>query len=143
MMTIERITQVASACAKLVHDHAELLKDVLEGKRIEAKRLNDAQMCNEGAPPLPETLAHLLFMCDEIGRMAVEANDMGAAAAVEWLKVRPEPARWYRYAARREKAMRWIGFVQGALWALDAASIFQLKRMNAPEDSQPEPAPAA
>lgn len=33
---------------------------------------------------------------------------------------------------RREKAMRWLGFVQGALWAHDFAVIEELKNMNRP-----------
>lgn len=31
---------------------------------------------------------------------------------------------------RREKAMRWIGFIQGALWAWGEADLETLKRMN-------------
>lgn len=53
--------------------------------------------------------AHLIFMCEE-----------GLTYAVE----------------RREKAMRWLGFVQGALWALDAAPIEALKNMNRPEGEE-------
>lgn len=66
---------------------------------------------------LPETLLpvrgglrdeHLAFMCEE-GVRLVEAG-------------------------RREKAMRWLGFVQGALWASGRAPIDTLKRMNMPRD---------
>lgn len=48
---------------------------------------------------------HLVFMCEE-----------GASYAEH----------------RREKAMRWLGFVQGALWALGKAPIEDLKNMNRP-----------
>ncbi len=49
---------------------------------------------------------HLAFMCEE-----------GATYAAE----------------RREKAMRWLGFVQGALWASGRATIEELKNMNRPD----------
>lgn len=38
---------------------------------------------------------------------------------------------------RREKAMRWLGFVQGALWAHGLAPIDELKNMNRPDASVP------
>jgi len=53
---------------------------------------------------------HLVFMCEE-----------GASYAEH----------------RREKAMRWLGFVQGALWALDIAPISDLKNMNRPDEPSP------
>jgi hypothetical protein len=33
---------------------------------------------------------------------------------------------------KREKAMRWLGFVQGALWWLGMMTIDELKNMNKP-----------
>ena len=36
---------------------------------------------------------------------------------------------------RREKAMRWLGFLQGALWAFELVSVEELKNMNRPDDS--------
>jgi len=33
---------------------------------------------------------------------------------------------------RREKAMRWLGFLQGAAWTLHLATIEELKEMNKP-----------
>ncbi len=53
------------------------------------------------------TFEHLLFMCEE-GALYVEH--------------------------RREKAMRWLGFVQGALWVLGCADIETLKNMNRPDE---------
>lgn len=53
--------------------------------------------------------AHLIFMCEE-----------GSGYAER----------------RREKAMRWLGFVQGALWTLNVAPIDVLKNMNRPDASQ-------
>jgi len=39
---------------------------------------------------------------------------------------------------RREKAMRWLGFLQGALWARELLTVEQLKDMNRPDDSEHE-----
>lgn len=36
---------------------------------------------------------------------------------------------------RREKVMRWLGFIQGTLWATGKVTIEQCKRMNAPADA--------
>jgi hypothetical protein len=68
--------------------------------------------CRRRLPPgtLPERFGqsdqHLAFMCEEGRRLIAEG--------------------------RREKAMRCLGFVQGALWADDRASIDELKEMNRP-----------
>jgi hypothetical protein len=37
---------------------------------------------------------------------------------------------------RREKAQRWLGFLQGALWSLKLAGVAELKDMNRPDDSE-------
>lgn len=47
--------------------------------------------------------SHLVFMCEE-----------GASYAEH----------------RREKAMRWLGFVQGTLWGLGISTIDEMKSMN-------------
>lgn len=62
----------------------------------------------EGTPMIRNgsQLEHLAFMCVE-----------GASYAEE----------------RREKSMRWLGFVQGALWALGLSQIEDLKNMNRPD----------
>jgi hypothetical protein len=36
-------------------------------------------------------------------------------------------------SGRREKAMRWLGFVQGYLWAIGAAEIDEMKNDNRPQ----------
>ena len=36
---------------------------------------------------------------------------------------------------KREKLMRWIGFMQGALWSSEAVSLEALKRMNKPDEA--------
>ena len=55
---------------------------------------------------LEHKLAHLLYM---IGRINIFLDE-----------------------GRREKAMRWIGFLQGAVWWGEFISIEKLKKMNAP-----------
>lgn len=42
-------------------------------------------------------------------------------------------------AGRREKFMRWGGFVQGALWYADVLSLEQAKTMNMPPDATYDP----
>ncbi len=50
---------------------------------------------------------HLAFVCEEIPRLLEDG--------------------------RREKVMRWLGWLQGATWALNYASLDSLKNMNKPE----------
>ncbi len=40
-----------------------------------------------------------------------------------------------RRNALREKAFRWLGFMQGALWALELHEIDELRRHNMPPDA--------
>lgn len=39
---------------------------------------------------------------------------------------------------RMEKAMRWLGFVQGSLWALGLRSLSEVKTDNKPTDGEPD-----
>ncbi len=39
---------------------------------------------------------------------------------------------WLIEAGRKEKANRWLGFVQGALWANDIYTIEEMKEHNRP-----------
>lgn len=55
-----------------------------------------------------EGAEHLVFMCEEIENM-IELGHRG-------------------------KAMRWLGFVQGALWARGDATIEKLKNINRPDE---------
>ena len=57
----------------------------------------------------PELVGHLLYCCEQI---VVLIRD-----------------------GRREKAMRWLGFVQGALWANNLATIEYLGGLNKPSGS--------
>lgn len=59
--------------------------------------------------------SHALWCCREIRKMAGEG--------------------------RREKAFRWLGFVQGVLFACGLATIDQLRAMNMPKEGGGEPGP--
>lgn len=39
-------------------------------------------------------------------------------------------------AGRKEKANRWLGFVQGALWAHDDYTIEEMKEHNRPDENK-------
>jgi hypothetical protein len=47
--------------------------------------------------------------------------------------------RAFLAADRREKAMRWLGFLQGALWALGLYSIQSLMGQNKPPEAAFDP----
>jgi hypothetical protein len=64
---------------------------------------------NASATTAETQIGHLLWMCHTIPLFLAEG--------------------------RREKAMRWLGFLQGSAWALRLRSIESMKRDNAPEDS--------
>jgi hypothetical protein len=66
----------------------------------------------QDAISLRERLGHVLWMIEE---------------ATSW------PAE------RLEKKFRWLGFVQGVLWACDVASVEDAKRMNMPKDEEFKP----
>jgi len=60
----------------------------------------------------PDVAKHLVFMCDEAERMLKEG--------------------------RREKVMRWLGFIQGALWGRGVTSIAEAKDANKPDEPAPK-----
>jgi hypothetical protein len=66
---------------------------------------------------------HLFFMCEEGKNLTVEAIE-------EYLRQNNDYAR-----SRLEKAMRWLGFVQGMLVAAGVCSIQQMKVINGPDGS--------
>lgn len=63
-------------------------------------------------PGTAEGFKHLSFVAEEGARLVLEG--------------------------RREKAMRWLGFLQGALWNCRLATLDQLKNMNRPDEPIPE-----
>lgn len=55
---------------------------------------------------------HLLFCCEEGVRLVKDG--------------------------RMEKAFRWLGFIQGGIWAAGLACLTTLKEMNKPEPEEPD-----
>lgn len=67
---------------------------------------------NQEASTPAERLGHLLWMCEEARTFLPEKVD---------------------------KAMRWLGFIQGALWVLEVSTIEESKRANMPEGEEFKP----
>lgn len=47
------------------------------------------------------------------------------------------PSMLGKSQSKREKAMRWLGFVQGAVWLIGTCSIDDMKNINKPEADKP------
>lgn len=116
MMSTTKIIQAARACADLIHR---------EWRGNHTKPVAARTDADKTAAHLIERdrAGHLLFMCNEIERMIAEPD--GPVGGPE--------NRPGHTVSTRDKAMRWLGFVQGALWAGNLATIAELKRMNMPE----------
>lgn len=72
-----------------------------------AKRIDPSVLLDvDGFPPVPAH-QHLLFMMTEIREQLA--------------------------LGQREKAFRWLGFLQGAVWAFGLTNLDLLKEMNKPE----------
>ncbi len=54
-----------------------------------------------------ERVEHLLYMCVEAKRLVADG--------------------------RTEKAMRWLGFIQGSLWGMGLTSVDAMKQINRPD----------
>lgn len=87
----------------------------------------------------------VLFSVEQIAR-ALNANCPGAivqqqpeqliwAAQVGHLLWMCQTIPLFLQEGRREKAMRWLGFLQGVCWVERIRTIEELKRDNMPEDS--------
>ncbi len=66
--------------------------------------------------------AHYKFMCDEAQRFVAMAEDEG----------NPDEVR----AVNREKAMRWLGFLQGAFWRCGRFTLDELKNHSRPDNPE-------
>jgi hypothetical protein len=75
----------------------------------EPKRLDEEQLRNR-TPELHARLKHLYWMCGQALELA--NHDL------------------------LEKAMRWLGFIQGSLWCLGIRSIEDMKKDNMPKDEE-------
>jgi len=70
---------------------------------------------NIQAASVKARLAHLRWMCDEAATFILDPSD------------------------KLDKAMRWLGFIQGALWLLGVSTIEESKRANMPEGEEYKP----
>lgn len=87
------------------------VKMVLDAYAVVLRGLNAEPVRDEHPERLIEVGSvsqknHLLWMCEEAKKIVDEG--------------------------RTEKAMRWLGFLQGALWALRVRTLEQMKHDNAP-----------
>lgn len=124
MMLTTKIIEAAEHCARTL---IRALNGDLEPHRLPDTGVNAAEYSYR------QRAAHLLYMCAEVKRFVEEATPVGYIAAAESLTYSATSAVWREYMVKREKAMRWLGFVQGALWAQNQATIDELKRMNMPD----------
>lgn len=77
-----------------------------------------------------------------------ELDALQKATGAKFHAHRIEHVRWmcdraieFVTEGRREKAMRWLGFIQGSLWLAHFAQIEELKQMNMPDPNAPTSAP--
>ena len=100
--------KVKKICADYADDIRDKSQAIYDGVAVEVERLHDAyaHVKRTDIPMMP-TLGHLLFMCEEIPRLLD--------------------------AGRTEKAMRWLGWLQGALWWSNFETLHDAKMRNAPE----------
>lgn len=65
---------------------------------------------------------------------AKRVNDIGDWSLINHLYFMTEEGKRLIDQGRIEKAMRWLGFLQGALWGLGVTSIEEQKRINMPNE---------
>lgn len=97
-------------------------------------------------PMTTEKLRDAFLACEAV--IARKANELGVTTAIRDGKAdtpahRVSHTLWLAREGlqlvedeRREKAMRWLGFLQGALWSDNLLTIDDLKDMNRPDDSE-------
>jgi hypothetical protein len=76
----------------------------------------------------PDQVRHAIFMCDQIPAFLDPMQISGYDGIVDGPTL-----------GRREKAMRWLGFVQGLAWCWGLCTIDEMAEMNAPDDAVHEP----
>ncbi len=112
---------------KLDHVHAG------NGQRIDPNVHVVLYDPNAGDAP---AVAHLAFMCEEGIRMMQEAERHLTSDG--FLPVAAQES----FHSKKEKAMRWLGFIQGALWGAGLTTIEEMKHVNMPEAERVEADPA-
>ena len=71
--------------------------------------------------------------------MSEQGKGSRAVSVPFWLRMRHllfmcGKGKEFVRAGRTEKAMRWLGFLQGAIWAFGLASIDEMKHWNMPKE---------
>lgn len=105
MMSELKVRQAAHWCRQRIKSHGAC------GFPVEPQRNDAKESASAHELVTPERVRHLLFMCDEIEALMAIGS-----------------------ASRREKAMRWLGFVQGSIHMAGWASIDEMKDANRPDD---------
>jgi len=103
-MTKEKLASVLQFYLKVLTDQSEMravLLGALHRPHGEPKQFTEAEASSHFICPSLNELAHLRFMCIEAQKFIDEG--------------------------RIEKAMRWLGFLQGVLWARGFYSLNDLK----------------
>lgn len=92
----------------------------MTGERvIEALRFHDAQIVAWTAEPCtPLRCQEPSGLRDRLGHLRWMVNETES----------------FIHKGQTDKAMRWLGFIQGALWVLGISSIEEAKRANMPPD---------
>jgi hypothetical protein len=120
MMTPEKILEAVDSCKSRLFEECSRTVPAFMLELIKPERCNPA--ANMGGPERSmQRISHVLFCLDEIKRMATEEKSH----------------------ITFEKAMRWLGFVQGYLWVCGICTIDELRLMTMPVTAPaPEPAGA-
>lgn len=90
-----------------------------------------------GGVPRTHTLRHVAWMANEAAGFLKEARaaeDMPSTSAAQSVE------RLMFFHSRREKAMRWLGFIQGVLWTMGIFTLDELKEQSRKCSDEPEKA---
>jgi len=99
---------------RVLHEYDTLLGEHLLG--------GEAQCLEAKGEPSPDTYSqqqHARWMCQEIPRFLPSHN--------AFIEPPPDPKECQ---AKLEKAMRWLGFIQGVLWATGVRTIDEMRADN-------------
>lgn len=107
-MTPEKTKEALANLAQVCKDHGASVMKRLDGTC--PCRCDLTTVFGSGRPMTTHQLDHLFFM-------AIEAQK-------------------FVDAGRIEKAMRWLGFIQGAVWGGGLVSIDSMKDLNRPDESK-------
>ena len=88
--------------------------DAIKAYKVRMADYPPFRMRDDVKSPSWDRRCHLHWMCDQIPGFLKEG--------------------------RREKVMRWLGFIQGTLWALDEYTIEEMKHHNMPTPEEKEAA---